>query len=308
MALVDPFIGFGDSVYLEAAQLQYGSRASLWPNPGHAYQWHAKMPNNEQKYPISLQAWSDAKYGPNWRIVLAEGVDKYAWRWLNPYNPDPTKTIDWAVLPVVFVSADWIWDIPKVSAAAAKFAHNLTRVSDWFGSQLGGKKLKICRPQIVPDYRTSQQVWDLYQASKTHDGMTPAQYDEARYKPWRTAIADYSNYMGKRVNSNVIYAYTHFAGPSADWDFAAAGGGPHLFVSSFATVYSLPDLLTVSDPRLQTLGYAITHEGGHCLGLGHTDSQFADDWQKSIMQASKPPQAILCDYERARLKNSPFFV
>jgi len=300
MTLIDPYIGIGDQTYLDAARWQYGQGTTLWPNAGHAYQWHCQKPLNQQKYPIDLQGYSDSRYSQNWRIVMAEGVDKYAWRWLNTY------TIDWQVLPVVFVATDWIWDIQAVGAAASKWAHNLQRVSDWYGSKLG-KQFRVCKPQVMADTRSVQQVWQMYQDSKTYNGMTSQQYQAARYLPWNTVLNDYKNGMRQRVNTNVIYACTHFAGPEADWDFAAAGGGSFLFVSSFATVHTLPDLATVSDTRQQTLAYAIAHEIGHCFGLGHTEQQYAADWQQSIMQAARPPQAILCDYEKARLLKNPFF-
>jgi hypothetical protein len=301
MTLLDPYIGISDQTYLDAARWQHGQSTQLWPNDGHAYQWNAKKPNDSTKYGINLQGYSDSKYSQNYRIVMAEGVDKYAWRWLNTYS------LDWAVLPVVFVASDLIWRTQEVGVAASRWAHNLQRVSDWYGSKLG-KQFRVCKPQVVPDSRSRSDIYNLYQSSKTSEGMTPAQYDQSRYLPWRTAIADYQSHMRNRVNTNLIYAFTHYTGTDTDWDFAAAGGGSYLFVSSFATTHTLPDLATVSDPRQQTLAYAVAHEIGHCFELGHTEQQFADNWQQSIMQAARPPGAILCDYERSRLLNNhPFF-
>jgi len=304
--LTDQYLGINEDVYLAAARWQYGPSATLWPNPGHAYQWNARIPNNMTRLPINLQGYSDANFSQNWRVVMAEGVDKYAWRWFNTYNPDPGKSVEWKVLPVVFVTRDQIWNISEVGAAASRWAHNLQAVSAWYLAKLG-KAFKVCRPQIIPDSKDMLGLRSHYEASKTTEGMTPEQYQKARYLPWDTAVSDYKAHMAQRVNTNVIYAMTHFAGLAADWDFAAAGGGPWLYVSSFATVHTLTDLLTVSNPRLQTLGYAIAHEIGHCFGLGHTDSQLAGNWQQSIMQAAKPPHAVLCDYEKQRLLNNPFF-
>lgn len=298
--LFDPYIGIADQTYLDAARWQHGQNATLWPNDGHAYQWQAKRPNDQARYGINLQGWSDSKYSQNYRIILAEGVDKYAWRWLNTYS------LDWAVLPVVFVPTDLIWRTQEVGAAASRWAHNLLRVSEWYQSKLG-KKYRVCKPQVVPDSRSRSGVWDLYQSSITTGTETPEQYSEKRYKPWRTVIDDYYAHMRNRVNTNLIYAFTHYTGTDTDWDYAAAGGGANLFVSSFATTHTLPDLATVTDPRQQTLAYAIAHEIGHCFGLGHTEHTLAANWQQSVMQAARPPQAILCEYEKQRLLNNPFF-
>lgn len=300
MTLVDCYMGIGDQFYLDAAVKQYGSGTTLWPNSGHAYQWNAKRPNNEQRYPIGLQAYSDSKYASNWRVTMAEGVDKYAWRWLN------TDLWSYHVIPVMFVASDWIWQVNEVGAAASRWAHNLQRVSDWYKSQLG-KGFRVCRPQVVGDVRTVNQIWQMYQDSRTFDGMTSEQFQNARYLPWNTAIKDYNAHMGGKVNQKVIYAFTHFAGPNADWDFAAAGGGAYLFVSSFATCHTLPDLNSPMDSRLQTVAYATAHEIGHCFDLRHTDQSLAPNWQQSIMQAARPPGAILCEYEKQKLITNPFF-
>lgn len=297
---VDPYRGISDQTYLDAAKLQYGSDTVLWPNGGHAYQWHARRPGNEQRYPINLQGYSDTKYSQNWRITLAEGVDKYAWRWLNTFEHD------WVVLPVMFCAADFIWEIPAISEAAARWANNLVWTSDWYASKLG-KRFKVCKTQVIPDKRTSKQIADLYNQSKTYPGMTDQQYQTARFLPWRSCMDDYNAHMKGRVNGNVIYAFTHYAGPAADWDFAAAGGGPYLFVSSFATVHDLSNFYVINDQRKQTLAYAIAHEIGHCFGLGHTESTLAADWDQSIMQAARPPAAIFASYERERLLKNPFF-
>lgn len=285
--LFDPYIGIGDTHFLEAARWQYGSDTQLWPNDGHAYQWHAKRPLNQQRYPINLQGWSDSRYSQNYRVVMAEGVDRHAWRFFNTYSRD------WLVVPVVYVAADHIWNMPECKAAASTWANNLQVVSEWYRGQLG-KGFQVCRPQVVPDYRNTAQIWNLYQSSKTDDTSSPA-----RYLPWDTAINDYKAHMRGRINTNLIYAFTHYAGPSAAWDFAAAGGGAYLFVSSFGTVERAQD-----NP---TLFYATAHEIGHCFGLGHTEHTLASNWQQSVMQAARPPQAILCEYEKQRLLNNPFF-
>jgi hypothetical protein len=290
--MLDPYKGIDDQVYLKAAQRQYGSDTTLWPNAGHAYQWHAKRPANEQRYPINLQGYSDSLYSQNWRITMAEGVDKYAWRWLNTFS------LDWAVLPVMFVAADVIWEVQAVKDAAARWARNLEWTSDWYASKLEGKRFRVCKPQVISDRGTAADIQKLYLSS-----MAP----DKRFLPWETCHKNYNSAMAGRVNANLIYAITHYAGPQADWDYAAAGGGPYLFVSSFATLHDLSNFYTLTDPTKQTLAYAIAHEIGHCFGLGHTESQLAADWQQSIMQASRPPAAILADYERKRLLNNPFF-
>jgi len=290
--MLDPYKGIDDQVYLKAAQRQYGSDTTLWPNAGHAYQWHAKRPVNEQRYPISLQAYSDSLYSQNWRITMAEGVDKYAWRWLNTFS------LDWAVLPVMFVAADVIWEVQAVKDAAARWARNLEWTADWYASKLEGKRFRVCKPQVIADRGTAADIQKLYLSS-----MAP----DKRFLPLETCHKNYNTFMAGRVNANLIYAFTHYAGPQADWDYAAAGGGPYLFVSSFATVYDLQNFYSLTDPRKQTLAYAIAHEIGHCFGLGHTEKEAAADWQQSIMQAARPPAAILADYERKRLLNNPFF-
>lgn len=301
--IVNPYIQFYTSVDHTFIQEQCAwyypiNGMTYWnnPEPGHIWKWAAKKPNDQGRYPLDFQQFSDNKrpYGKNWRIVPSYGpdnkspLDAYSLRYFHPFS------WDYHVIPIVQVAADFHYDNEGVRVACENFLHNVAAVSDWYASQLGNG-FRVLRPMAIPSNRRSDQWKAIYDAQSD------------RYDLWKACLDDVKGFFDNRMNSNLIYLVTQYNGNKPDWDYDAAGGGNFSVVSSFATNWKYQP--GTPSPLDETVMYAIAHELGHCFGLGHTEQNMApgEDWGKSVMMWGKPNDAILVKYEKERLKNNSFF-
>lgn len=289
------YITISESFILQAARHFYGSTATLWPNDGHAFKWAAKKPNDNTRYSIDLQSYSQksileggAGYSADWRVVLT-GLHKEGWAWFNPFQQN------YQVIPLIQVAQDFIWNsASELNAARDNFAHNVRKVSEFYKGQIGSDFI-VHDPMMMYSGRSSQKWYDIYQQ------CTKA---ETRFMLYDVVRADIETAFARRINSNLIFVTTQYCGNQPTWDWGAAGGGNVSVVSAFACCHRYnPD---TAGQWEQTVAYAIGHEVGHCFGLPHSDPKL-DTTGKALMLRGFPPNAIFLDNEKTILKNNAFF-
>lgn len=274
------------------AQYQYGPQAGVWEMPNHAYGWAARKPNDNNRYPLDLHAYTKAIYGGDCRVVQ-RNFGGAGWARFYPLD----KAHDWTILPVILVASDQIMDVPGINVAIENYRYNVGVMADWYQSQLG-KRLTILEPQLFGNWRNSDQWLQIYKDQTD------------RYDLWNLCQQEVVEAYGKRINPNIIYLVTQYCGLHPDWDWDAAGGpmstgfGFLSVVSAFACCWKFQP--NTPSPYDETVIYAMGHEVGHCFGLPHTSSD-QPGWQNSIMQRGMLPTAILTDVEKSRLQTSPFF-
>ena len=283
---LDPFYGFD---MIKVAQWQYGPKATVWEFPAHAYGWAGKLPGDSRRLPLDLHGYIQAKYGSSARAVLT-GMSGADWAWYRPHDTD------WAVQPVIMVASDQISNPAKVRAAVDTFHHNVKTVSEWYDTQLPNG-FQVIKPIVIHSHRSTADWKKIYDDT------------EDRFDLWKICAEDIKQAMGHVVNPDVIHAVTQFCGDTPAWDFDAAGGAFSLIsgygwlavTSSFACCHRF-DPNSISDWD-NIVAYALAHEIGHCLELGHTDAKNGDATgiEKAVMQRGYPLWAVLVPYEKQKI-------
>lgn len=287
--MLSPFFGLD---ILAIARWQYGAKATLHPYPEHAYGWAAKLPNSNQRYWLDIAGWVRARHGENTRLVL-RGMGGSDWVGFMPYETD------YAVLPVILVASDHIWDVGGVRWAVECYRHNVAYVADWYAGQMG-KSFPVIEPIVVHSSKTTAEWKAVY------DDHTD------RFDLYKACEAEIIKAFGGKINERLIYCVTQYTGNTPAWDWDAAGGrfagvpGFQAVVSGFAACQKfIPGSMSLTD---DAIAYALAHELGHCFDLRHTDPAAPGfDRNTCLMARGFPPNAKFLDYEIQHLNKNPFF-
>lgn len=272
-----------------AAQEQYGSAAALTSTGEHLYQWKVQVGKELKDIDVKLAVAN--QYGSGWSLVAA-GVHLYDWRALHFKEPD------YVVLPVMLIASDKFFDIAGVRRGLDRFRSVLGRTQDWYTSRVIDARFRLLQPLVIPTNLTSAQ-WN--------ETSNMTQQDEHRYALLDAAINAYGEQLPTpRKDLRVVLA--PYTGESDDIWLGAAASGRYVVVPPRATSVDCPPTGPL-DSQCADAAYAVGHELGHAFNLGHSCEVYAGNPRcgSSIMQSSKPPDAILLGHEICSLLKSPFF-
>ena len=286
-----PFTGHARYAPLDMARAvreQYGPAAVLVETGNHLYAWKAKVQG--RLLPLDLRGAVMRQYGRGW-IVGAVGVHKYDWRAI------PWSSLGRAVLPVMLVSSDHFGQIQGVRRGARRFSSVLKRVHTWYGRR-AGKNFRLLEPLVLP-VKGNAAYWK---------GLCRASLDNARrfdfiYK----AIAEYRANL-PLPQGRIKVVITLFTGNSPEIWMGAASQGDFAVIPPYAASLAVPASGRLTKDQ-KGVCYAVGHELGHTFGLGHSCSAPTPNpnCQKSIMENTQPPEAILTPHEVDFLTKSVFF-
>jgi len=282
---------------------QYGQNTAIAWASEHLYDWRARVQVNANpaQYlfsPVSISGAVTAQYGPKW-VPVALGVHRYDWRAVR------FSTLGCKVLPVMLIACDRFFDIDGVRLGLDRFRSVLECVQAWYKLRTGGKTFQLVQPLIIPTRFPSARWNEMSVRTDT--------IPEERYILLQTAIDECSRSLPS-PGSNMRLILGIYSGDSPDVSFGAAGhqGGQFAVVPPRATSVTCP-ISGPLDAQCADATYAVGHELGHTFELCHTcddvNCGFPDDPQcsQSIMQAAKPPSAILLDQEVTILLKTCFF-
>ncbi len=291
---------FGSLDLERAVHDQYGQAATLATASEHLYDWRARVqvsanPPQYLFFPLSISAAVTTQYGPNWAPV-ALGVHRFDWRAVR------FADLDCKVLPVMLVACDRFFDIEGVRSGLDHFRSVLESIQAWYKLRTGGKTFRLVQPLIIPT-RSPSARWNELSA---RTNAIP----EERYVLMQTALDEYARSLpSPGPNLSVVLAI--YVGDSPDVYLGAAEHGRFAVVPPRATSVTCP-ISGPLDARCADATYAVGHELGHTFGLCHAcDSHcgFPNNPQcgLSIMETTRPPDAILLNEEIAILLKTCFF-
>ena len=273
-----------------AARTQYGSTASAVQTGQHLYDWKALV--NGQYYTLDLARAVTDQNGPGW-IPVHVGVHAYDWKAAN------FSTLDYHVLPVLLVASDRFYDISGVQTGVSRLSSVVGYVQDWYRHRVA-EGFKLLQPlTIATDYTSAQ--WDAL------SDITANAAD--RYDLFDAAVAEYKKRLP--TNANLRAVLVPYTGESVAKWLGAAGASPFAVAPQRASSVSCPTFSATGTISAECADatYAVAHELGHTWGLGHSCTAYpsATNCSQSLMEAAKPPTAILLSGEITTLRATPFF-
>lgn len=271
------------------AKHQHGSNAEAYLAFNHAWGWRARKPHDSTQYGLNLQQYYNDIYGSNWRVIQT-GLTSNDWAVHNPYRIE----CDYTVQPVIIMPAEMAGHQIAVGAAIRRYEANWRFCQGWVREQLGRTFQLLSKTQLVIVPATAQELLDLARSTQM-----PDQRFEMLYK-----MRNWTENQHKRTNPNIKYAMALHTGEHPAEDYGSAAIANYLALSSDNTSIAIDPALTEYSHR--RAAYDMIHELFHTLGLGHTDSTQGENWRQSIMYQGNPPRAIITDFERQKLMNSPF--
>ena len=271
-----------------AAKEQFGFLAVAVATGDHAYDWKAQV--GREQNGLDLKRAVANQYGPEYSLVMT-GVHKFDWKAFRFAEPDRY------VLPVMLIASDFTFDIDGVAEAVTRYRTVLGRVQGFYNARVDGV-LHFLQPLVLPTSLTSAQ-WNALSAQTAQDAD--------RYVLLNQTIQSYEQQLPPPAD-NLRVVLSIYTGDSQDIWLGAASTGKYSMGPPRATSLGCPAAGSL-DANCSDAAYAIGHELGHTLGLGHTCDEFPEhaDCGQSIMQTGHPPEAILLQREIVILIESGFF-
>lgn len=294
-----------------AVHKQYGEAATVASATDHLYDWRARVRVNTDPdppeyllFPVDITAAIADQYGRGW-IAVAVGVHRYDWRAVR------FADMKCAVLPVMLIACDRFFDISAVRSGLSHFASALESTQAWYQGRAGAT-FRLVQPIVVAT-RVPAARW--VEISERTEALP-----EERFLLLRIAQAEYARSLPKPgTDLRVILGI--YTGDNPDACLGAASQGRFVVVPPRATSVACPSQLAEVPSfgacvaaasvkqRCADSTYAIAHELGHVFGLDHTCERFPTHHacHSSVMQATRPPDAILLEEEIDVLLKTCFF-
>lgn len=271
-----------------AARQQWGSSATVRVVGSHLYSWRAVVGGRLK--PIDMRRAVSQQYGSAYTLV-AVGVHLYDWKAVR------FSDLRYAVLPVMPIASNRFYDVNGVRTGLSRFRSVLRGVWNWYRIRVG-TSFRMLQPLVIPTGR-STAAWNQLSANTRQAGR--------RWDLLDAAIQDYGVHLPV-PGSLLRVVISPYVGDASEVWLGAASRGRFAVAPQRATSLLCP-AGGPFDARCADATYAVGHELGHTWGLGHSCDGYPSDpdCSLSIMQSSKPWDAILLDPEIRKLVRTGFF-
>jgi hypothetical protein len=271
----------------------------------HAYGWECT--DNLNTFGIDTGAVCRSQWGSNYKAVL-KGNYKYDWSctgWSDANHK---------VVPVVIVSSEYFYNVDEVNAGIQAYAARMLKTRSWYSNHMySGKTFSLVKPVVHLSLKNNS-VWRNLSCLTADPSDRPAECPDHKAPADRGklfyAMVNEVKYLfnNKKTKTDIIAPIFIYTGTDSEpfWLGAAS-----LTVDD-VKYDALPPNIGACSVNDEYCGvYAIGHEMGHSMGLGHTcdlDTVPTGICGYSIMEnpSNNFEQAILFPEEQEVLERSPF--
>lgn len=276
------------------------------------------------RFSLDMDAVCRKQFGSDSEALLT-GVHKYDWKCAN------WEKMNDVVIPIIIVSADYVFDIDAVDGAISNVAAVLKNVQSWYADHLpeslGRRTFTIARPMIKVSW-DSANYWNRLSCNTAEptelhypDECLPLFSSKNRNALYYTASEEANEIMknfkastgsdGRTVVSVFVFSGKTdaiFHGAAATGPYPSDGTGKPTDPGVYYNVMG-PDIAGCTDLNERCGFYGVAHEIGHSFGRPHPKCSSSDTVCRNAVMGSQrdPDKATLTLDDIAWLRQSPFF-